>query len=123
MAEDLWPLHIVAEKIMAPVVILKEQAALLGEKTGNQVVAEVRTSSEDSWFYLSFYLVAPALDNYKFRLFRVRHQIALYPLYLSWQDNENPIDSADGLTFRLREILNDESTIKVVRALIAQVNA
>lgn len=81
---DLWPNDIGAPgKIKSPVVILKEVAAALGQKTRNILLGKVENS--DSWvpkmgFNYKFYIVAPALNNYRFLLFEIEHTINLYPL-------------------------------------------
>ncbi len=83
--QDLWPEDIVisAEKLKAPVTILKEQASLLGKKTQNLVEAIVRTNERmqaPERFAYDFYLVAPALSAYRYRLFTIMHGIQLYPV-------------------------------------------
>lgn len=82
--DNLWPTDIEARSgQLSPVAILKQQAALLGERTKNLVEAEVETKATDYQRQLQhwFYLVAPALDFYKYPLFRVEHPaIRFYPL-------------------------------------------
>ncbi len=82
--DNLWPTDIEAHSgQLSPVAILKQQAALLGERTKNLVEAEVETKATDYQRQLQhwFYLVAPALDFYKYPLFRVEHPaIRFYPL-------------------------------------------
>lgn len=85
--EDLWPENINTKiKMIAPVTILRQQASLLGKKTKNIVEGQVETktvndSSQEKLLEHSFYLVAPALDFYKYLLFRVQHGVMdWYPL-------------------------------------------
>jgi hypothetical protein len=82
MAEDLWPEKLESEKIKPPVAILKEQASALAKKTRNLVEGKVYSEEGETLSY-SFNLVAPALNNYRYRLFQMRHDIRMYPLYLN----------------------------------------
>lgn len=116
---SLWPDDIGQSDLVTPVAIMREQAGLLGEKTRNLVTAEVMSSSEQGFIYHNFSLEARAL-SYRFQLFRVVHQIALYPLTVtsggkSWK-------CATEAEFRqvLGEILGSDETKTIVKALIAQ---
>jgi hypothetical protein len=79
--DDLWPANIADSKLTTPVAILKEQAALLGEKTKQLVKGEVSTQTTGNLFVHHFYIVAPTL-NYKYELFTASHVINFYPLTL-----------------------------------------
>jgi len=118
---DLWPGDIGESELRTPLAILKEQATLLGAKTGQLVTAEVESRAEDEWFFHRFYLVAPALE-YKYKLFTVRHPISLYPMftYSGGGPWSAPIDSEAGFLDWLRKALTSEETRRIVRALIAQ---
>lgn len=109
---DLWPndMETYDELADTPLGILKEQASLLGERTKNVVRAEVRvtttnsnsfdrfgiigsTGGNDDSFLYEFFIVAPFLENYKFRLFVVRQKVmALYPAIVIL-DNDALIDN------------------------------
>lgn len=81
--KDLWPDNISSYTGMkAPVNILREQGVILGGKTHNLVKGSVISSGADSNgdFKHSFYLVAPALSEYRYRLLEITHSIELYPL-------------------------------------------
>lgn len=78
---NLWPNNISETNDVSPVSLLREQANLLGEKTKNLVVADVSRGSFDNQnFVYHFYIVAPTLNNYRYRLFTVEHGIEMYPL-------------------------------------------
>lgn len=67
--ENLWPPDVAAStKRLSPVAILRQQATLLGQRTKDLVEAEVETKGTDFQRKLQhwFYLVAPALDFYKY---------------------------------------------------------
>ena len=120
---DLWPATITATSdLVTPVALLKEQAALLGEKTQNLVVAEVSSRAGGTIFYHNFNLVAPALEGYRYNLFTLQHNIDLYPVTLMTFGSVLTIQSQEELIERLREALSDERTTKVIKSLIAQVS-
>lgn len=94
---DFWPDEIAVTSVVTPIAILKEQAALLGEKTKGLVLGEVESEQEQGEEvvedYLkeplgssapiiqkhTLYLVTPALDNYQYSLLSVKHDFELYP--------------------------------------------
>ena len=79
--QDLWPSTIGERVDDSPVSIMRDQAKLLGQKTHNLVEAEVGTGSpQDGNFIYHFYIVAPTVNDYHFRLFTVEHGIEMYPL-------------------------------------------
>ena len=138
--------------------ILRQQAALLGRKTKNIVEGQVETkrvkdikeSSQEKLLEHSFYLVAPALDFYKYPLFRVQHGIMdWYPLkifidvlgpiekptsktadlnsraqaHLRASRKRPTIKSEEELVEKLKEIFALEETQKAIESLIAQSRA
>ncbi len=80
MVEDLWPQELEATKMRSPVSILKGQASLLGQKTKNLVEGHVAISEEGTALSYSFFLVAPALNNYRYLLLTMSHDIRMYPV-------------------------------------------
>lgn len=93
---NLWPDAINVTAIIPPVVILREQAALLAERTKGLVRGEIESrtepvdeveeylhqaiSPEELFTHVhTMYLVAPALDNYQYALLSVRHDFQPYP--------------------------------------------
>ena len=141
---DLWPAELVAGKVRAPVALLHEQAALLGDKTGNVVQARVVPVEQFVFvkrqyepFTYSFLLHAPALGSYRYRLFDITYGVALYPVRV-FPDNDivkelaaqhNVVVDKDAF-FRaedesklmeyLSTIFHSEKTMQVIRALLAQ---
>jgi hypothetical protein len=77
---DLWP-DIEQSKDVLPVTILREQAAALGKKTSHLLEGRVSTrTDEDGNFVHSFYVVAPTMDNYSYRLLTITHGAEPYPV-------------------------------------------
>ncbi|CAG0932838.1 hypothetical protein TFLX_02788 [Thermoflexales bacterium] len=81
---DLWPAGIESNRVTSPVTILREQAALLGQKTKNLVKAEVLIrKTEPGYFSYDFRIVGSSLGDYRYKLFTMFHSISLYPVYLT----------------------------------------
>ncbi len=119
---DLWPEDIKVADMVTPLSILKEQASLLGQKTQNLVEAEVQTKPLGAEFSHSFFLVAPPLDNYRYKLFEVHHPIDLYPIKIVDENGgvRHEANSQDQFIGQLKEVLTSEKTKSVIKALIAQ---
>jgi hypothetical protein len=117
---DLWG-EILPATERTPVSILREQAALLGQKTKNLVEAKVETMTmQDGKLIHSFTLVAPALGNYRFQLFQVYHSLtSLYPLRVSDKKEELPTEK-DFVAW-LGSRLSSPDTKKLIGNLLAQV--
>jgi len=85
-----------------------------------------------SVFVHSFYLVAPTLDNYRYKLFDIAHPVDLYPVdfhldediqeELLSKNGKEPLSAQteDELTNILGKILNSEKAKHVVHAILAQ---
>ncbi len=116
--EDLWPEDFKIKEIETPVSILKRQASFLGEKTDNVVKADITTRYSGDEFFHSFYLVAPALDNYRYRVFTVTHGISLYPLGV--HNTEISIKNEGEFKTFLRAKFASERFQKIIWSLIAQ---
>ncbi|HEX9925913.1 MAG TPA: hypothetical protein VGD99_24870 [Anaerolineae bacterium] len=151
MTKSLWPDKIeFSDKEKPPVSILREQATYLGEKTQNLVTAEVASVAGDidnslydavqslaatamgsqkrtlkkDYFYDIFYLVAPALNNYRFELFiTVRKIDQFYPieirsdtLDIDWRE----LNSQDELLTELGNIFSHPKTIKIIESMLVQ---
>lgn len=121
MAEDLWPDNIAETTMVTPVSILKEQAALLGEKTKQLVKGEVVTETTGKMLSHRFFVVAPTL-NYRYELFSASHGITFYPITVFFF-NPAPVNSEEDLKAKLKEILSSQHTLNVVHSILAQVRA
>ncbi|MDM8542273.1 hypothetical protein QUF90_14425 [Desulfococcaceae bacterium HSG9] len=140
---DLWPPEIANERIKTPVMILREQASLLGEKSGNLVQGEVvgdNNNPKNLIYY--FYVVAPTLGNYRYQLFALEHETITYPLKIhveelildeirtnvktdSKTDNFMEyeiihVDNEAGLIETLKAIFRSNRTRRIITALMSQ---
>ena len=79
---NLWPDDIAPSvpNPNLPVIIVREQASLLGKKTNNLIEAEVMQVVDPEKFIYNFLIVAPVLNSYKYRLFTILHHISPYPV-------------------------------------------
>src|SRR4051794_34683483 len=78
--KGLWPDDLVESPEETPEDILQVQAADLSQKTGNLIQGQVEKGSAGGWVTLDFLLVVPELNDYTYRLFKVRHKLQPYPL-------------------------------------------
>jgi len=143
--ENLWPENLTVTETKAPVIILREQASLLGETTQNIVEAEVRNTDafpdmrrakeDDMGFRYVFYIVAPALGNYRYKLFTIWHSVDLYPviicpdqdirdeLYPDSHKDEIQAESENEFVGMLKAIFHSRRTGNIIQALISQSTA
>jgi hypothetical protein len=112
---DFWG-DIEPTEIRTPVSILREQAALLGGKTGYLIEGKVDTAVSGGMFRHSLSLVVPTLDNYEYELLKVRHGVELYPVTAGQQD----LKTESEFTNWLRQRLSSAETRKVIGNLLAQ---
>jgi hypothetical protein len=141
--ENLWP-DFGSDKIITPSQILKEQASNLGKKTNNIVVAKVLSKTVDfafskigkfpfkgEGFKNDFYIVAPALDNYSYKLFSIYYDFNLFPVCIEFK--ERPVGALylpvfvqvkdeQELLAELKNIFEDSHTVTIIRTLLAQSN-
>lgn len=133
---DLWPDDIgISSELKAPIIILREQASLLGPKTQNLVegmVVQRPTRELTSDFEYDFFLVARAL-RYRYMLFAVEHTIDQYPVTIRPQpsimdeirkpdqeSSEIKVESEDEFLEVLRRIFHTNSVRGVVQGILAQ---
>jgi len=128
---NLWPEDIAVNEVVAPVAILKDQASLLGERTKNLVEGRV-TQREHHFhepdFVYDFYLVAPALNNYRYRLFSISHDVQFYPLAieeggvsdLNGRDSQFQVSNEEEFLEALATMFSSERTKGIISSLIAQ---
>lgn len=114
---DLWG-GFEPAAVRTPVSILRQQAALLGEKTKHLVQARVVTQTNISDFFHSFRLVVPALDDYTYELFSVHHGVDLYPVIAYGE--ARPLKTEDEFVEWLRAKLSSEATKRIIGNLMAQ---
>jgi len=115
--EDFWG-EIEVGGTQTPSLILKQQAALLGEKTKHMLEAKVRARASDGDFHYSFELVAPALDNYTYQLFQVRHGADLYPVFAELSPFEEKLMTENQFKDWVHNKLSSPDTKRIVANLL-----
>ena len=132
---DLWPDDVVLSTVLSPLAILRFQAGQLRQRTKGLLEAEVQMEEKkEGRIQLSFDLIAPALDRYRYRLFTMEHDKQLvYPVrldlggfcfpgefgnYLDWVDAA----SQDEFVRWVAEIFKCERVRSVIHSLIARSN-
>jgi hypothetical protein len=121
-SNDFWPANIADSNLITPITVLKEQAALLGEKTRQLVKGEVVTQTTGDIFVHYFYIAAPTL-NYRFELFKVSHLVSFYPMTLTYVNSARLIKSEAEFKAILKEIFAAPHTLNVVHSILAQVRS
>ena len=121
MSKDLWP-DFEAEKIKSPKTFLVEQANHLSEKTKNVLLADVKSSGDIKKKILhSFDIVAPALSNYRFNLFHIRHEILYYPLEFFENGKMGvTVKNEEELVEKMESVFNNDDTKKILSSLYSQ---
>ena len=123
---DLWPNEFCVTDENVPVAILREQASLLSEKTGWKLQGLVSTRVEGKNFENYFHIVAPALDDYHYRLFKVKHGIEPYPLWIDsevFPQTDYEVSTADDFLQALKTIFSAEPTKKLIGILLKQIDS
>ena len=122
---DLWPDDLSVADVVPPVVILRQQASLLGKKFKYVIEGEVQSDELGGNFVHSLYIVAPALGDYHYLLCRVTHDIEPYPLRIIDVKDLQQIPCKDEQEFikELGNIFQSEWTRRVMASLIAQSEA
>jgi hypothetical protein len=117
---DLWG-EIEATQIRTPLIILREQAALLGAKTKNLVEASVKTHASGDTFRHSFDLIVPALGSYTYSLLAIVHGASIYPVKVEYKGTR--LDTEEQFVEWLGATLSSAETKRIVANLLAQVAA
>lgn len=122
--QDLWGDLTIEEPDDSPVRIFRDQASLLGSKTGEKIVGTVASMPVGERIKTTLAAEAPLLNHYRFDVVSVYHKANDYPALL--QDDisrkRSRVKSAVELRTRLRDILSSEKTIEAIRRLVQAVS-
>lgn len=121
-ATNLWGNLPESTEIKPPLVFLREQASILGQLTSNVLQGDVQVSKDGSTIAATLDIVAPALDNYRFRIVSISHGISFYPVTLTWHLNNRSHVCPDEKEFLrlLQTYLSSPETHKIIGSLVAQ---
>ncbi|MFO0587536.1 MAG: hypothetical protein U0441_08355 [Polyangiaceae bacterium] len=126
--EDMWPS---AEELNAepkdrpPLIILREQAARLGEKTKNVVEGKVDVWAlpGTSTLRIVLSLVAPALEGYEYVLLQADQPADSYPVRLEFEGDKWVANDEAGFKQYLTTLFSSARTRKIINNLIVQSSA
>ncbi len=128
--KDLWGDIGVQKGPKPPVVILKEQAALLDQKTNNLLRGEVISSISDlkepgdKVVIHQFVIVVPALKNFRYELFSITQRIEdSYPVFFDIpkkKDKKKGVYSEHEFEQYLHEVLSSDYTKNIIQNLLIQ---
>ena len=115
--------------VKPPIAILKELANVLAKKTKGLLVGNIEqtTFSDDSkdGFILRFYITVPSLNNYRYEVFDITHDIDFYPLKIESSNGElsSKDKTPEELENSLKDIFSSSQIKKVINGLLAQIKA
>jgi hypothetical protein len=120
-----WPESFGNELPTPPILMLRQAASELADRTTGAIEAQVTSGNDGVRQTHAFWLVAPALGNYRHRLLLVTHSISLYPCNVTYdpKGNVHQCEDSDRFGLLLLELLRDEETLTIVRALLSQSQA
>ncbi len=125
--KNLWGPLPESVEVRTPTQILKEQAAALENMTRGGLQGRVRVGTEpDGNFVLDLDIVAPALGNYSYNVFRASHGISIYPVTITPSGKSYRwVECPDEESFEkaLGERLASEDVRRAIATLIAQSRA
>ena len=123
--QNLWGDIDTGVKLPDPVRLLQQQAALVEELTGGELVGRVRRrvtySDVNGMFRVTLGIMAPYLENYAFEIVDATYPPTIYPIVLvnaMTMDNyvcETEVEFVE----KLGEILRSEKVQSYISALIA----
>lgn len=125
---DLWPEEFGELDVIPPLTILREQADAITAKTKQRIRGQVTQMTDriGRWdFTYVFDLVAPFLDEYTYGLFRISHDLVMYPVLVSGNmlREEQLCPNSDDFIETLREVFASDDTKRVIKALLSQTAA
>lgn len=133
--KNLWGILPMTSPILAPVAILKRQGGFLAKATKG--LLKVATSvNEDTPIYtdeerkppldqfrVTMYIVATALNNYRFCVLRVIHGIELYPARINAGKNWFECATQEDFENALEQVLQSDRVRTAIAGMMAQMQS
>lgn len=122
---DLWGDLPVDANLRPPIVFLREQATILTERTKGLLRGELSSLRAAPALQAALDIVAPGLQNYRYRVLLIEHAIAFYPVRIQDVANGVVMDakSEEEYLKALARILGSPTVHQVVGALVSQIRA
>lgn len=107
--------------IKPPIAVLKELAQELTKKTKGMLHGEIEQQIYSDRFSLDFFIEAPGLNNYRYHVFEIIHDLNFYPLEIRGQISK--VANQDQLEEALKGIFISPEVKRVINGLLAQIKA
>ncbi|WP_139236280.1 hypothetical protein [Rugamonas rubra] len=122
MNDNLWGTIPKPGNLNTPNSILVTQGKVLEVATDRALSGVSIKKPNNGGFNIDFFIKAESLNNYRYHLFTVTHDVHLYPAKIFYA-GKPPLECEDESEFRtaLGEILSGSATRKIIEALLAQV--
>lgn len=124
---NLWGEIPQPEEIRTPYTIIREQAALLEEVTDGILQGRVRKVQDEDTKSFTYFLdiLAPALDDFVFRVLMIRYEITLYPVAVKdfVNDMNDECDTEERFVEVLEKILGSDEMKRVISGLMSQIKS
>jgi len=103
-----------------PQEILRIEADDLGTKTNGLLQGRVDVGAQGQYIVLDFFIVAPSLDDYEYRLLKARHKLLpQYPVEVILNSKDKrKATSPETLVVTLSDIFRAPSTLSVIGQLL-----
>jgi|ERR1700676_1324091 len=119
--QSLWGELPASSETKSPIAILREQATALRDATNGMLTGDVSATASDMRFTASLYVVAPALNNYRYEVLTVQHPVAFYPVAIRSRAVLRPLEAKNEEEFlgHLEKILTSRKIHSVIASLIS----
>ncbi len=111
-------------ELRSPKQMLEEQAALLETATKGILTGEVKVSTILADFEITFSIVAPHVNNYRYKVLTVRHTLEFFPARVTYMENRHwktrEVQNESELKEAMRQIFQADNTRRVINSLRAQ---
>jgi hypothetical protein len=123
VADSFWVIPDAAA-IRTPQSILREQASALTQQTHGVLVGEATTKSEGDGLVLSLDVVAPGLNDYRYRVLTYQQPLEMYPgrLRAPVDALSKTIDDETSFVAAVKAALSSQKIKNALTSLLAQVS-
>ncbi|WP_295428396.1 hypothetical protein [uncultured Thiodictyon sp.] len=130
--KSLWGELPMASPVLAPIEILKQQGALLAKATNGLLTAATTVSGNPllrdplnpgDEFRVIMYLVATALNNYRFQVLEVSHGVELYPAVVMAEEKSIKCANQEAFEEAIASILQSARVRGAIGGLLAQMRS
>lgn len=119
---DLWGQFPEAVQVKSPSFILEQQGNVLTQKTNGLLQGHVslsRHTPNRGSFYITLLILAPSLDNYKYEVLSVIHEIPFYPAKILAEEGEVECNDEAEFENAVESVLQSDRIRKLVSGLLA----